>query len=221
MGKGDVKIARIYLRVSTKEQELHRQEALIEDVKAGGYYIAGVYRDKASGVLASRPELDRLINDLQVGDVLVCEAMDRLTRMPVDEAERLIEQIKSKGATLSIPGVLDLSEIIDSEQSSMGKIVLEGMQKILLRIALQQAREDYLLRRQRQRAGIEKAKTEGKYNGRKPNKRLHHAIVELRQKYTVADVASKLDCHTSTISRVCKRHKEKYPDIQWFDGRFK
>ena len=40
------KIARIYLRVSTDEQDLSRQERIVEDARAAGYYVAGVYREK-------------------------------------------------------------------------------------------------------------------------------------------------------------------------------
>ena len=36
-----MKAARIYQRVSTEEQNLERQNALIEKAKAEGYYIAG------------------------------------------------------------------------------------------------------------------------------------------------------------------------------------
>lgn len=50
-----MKAARIYQRVSTEEQNLERQNAQIEQAKAEGYYIAGVYKEKASGVRADRP----------------------------------------------------------------------------------------------------------------------------------------------------------------------
>jgi DNA invertase Pin-like site-specific DNA recombinase len=39
-----MKVARIYMRVSSATQDLTRQEALIEEAKAAGYYIAGIYR---------------------------------------------------------------------------------------------------------------------------------------------------------------------------------
>ena len=45
-----MKIARIYLRVSTAEQDLGRQEKIKEGAIAAGFYVAGVYREKASGV---------------------------------------------------------------------------------------------------------------------------------------------------------------------------
>ena len=47
-------IARIYLRVSTEEQDLTRQAEIELSTRAAGYYIAGVYREKASGARADR-----------------------------------------------------------------------------------------------------------------------------------------------------------------------
>ena len=52
-----MKIARIYLRVSSEEQDLARQERLIDEARSAGYYIAGVYREKASGACSDRREL--------------------------------------------------------------------------------------------------------------------------------------------------------------------
>ena len=42
-----IKIARIYLRVSTDQQDLTRQADIDQSTRAAGYYIAGVYREKA------------------------------------------------------------------------------------------------------------------------------------------------------------------------------
>ncbi len=50
-------IARIYLRVSTEEQDLTRQAEIELSTRAAGYYIAGVYREKASGARADRPDV--------------------------------------------------------------------------------------------------------------------------------------------------------------------
>ena len=41
--------ARVYLRVSTDEQDLERQEAMVVSSRTAGYYVAAVYREKASG----------------------------------------------------------------------------------------------------------------------------------------------------------------------------
>ena len=55
-----MKIARIHLRVSTDEQDLTRQAEIEHSTRSAGYYIAGVYREKASGARADRPELLRM-----------------------------------------------------------------------------------------------------------------------------------------------------------------
>ncbi len=52
-----MKIARIYERVSTSEQDLTRQADIEKTAIASGFYIAGIYREKASGARADRPEL--------------------------------------------------------------------------------------------------------------------------------------------------------------------
>lgn len=49
-----IRAARVYLRVSTDEQDLTRQEAIVGSARAAGFYVAAVYREKASG---ARPDL--------------------------------------------------------------------------------------------------------------------------------------------------------------------
>jgi DNA invertase Pin-like site-specific DNA recombinase len=101
-----MKVARIYLRVSTEEQDLQRQEIIEANTRAAGYYVAGVYREKASGARADRPELLRMIDDLQDGEVVIAENIDRISRLPLTEAEKLVTSIRSKGARLSVPGLV-------------------------------------------------------------------------------------------------------------------
>ena len=44
-----IQAARVYLRVSTDEQDLARQEAIVTGARERGFYVAAVYREKASG----------------------------------------------------------------------------------------------------------------------------------------------------------------------------
>ncbi|CRX96613.1 Resolvase [Yersinia enterocolitica] len=85
----NIKIARIYERVSTSEQDLTRQADIEKTAIASGFYITGIYREKASGTRADRPELLRMIADLQPGDVVIAERIDRISRLPLPEAEKL------------------------------------------------------------------------------------------------------------------------------------
>ncbi|EIW8495242.1 recombinase family protein [Escherichia coli] len=203
------RIARVYLRVSTNEQDLQRQESVIESAKASGYYVAAVYREKASGARADRPELLRMIAELQPGEVVIAEKIDRISRLPLDEAEKLIEAIRTKGAKLAVPGVVDLSELAADSQG-VAKIVLEAVQDMLLKLALQMAHDDYEDRRERQRQGIEGAKKAGKYQGRKADTKTHAQIVALRQGgHSIAKTAKLAGVSVATVKRVTAKAKEK------------
>uniref|UniRef100_UPI0040402F45 recombinase family protein n=1 Tax=Alcaligenes nematophilus TaxID=2994643 RepID=UPI0040402F45 len=175
-----LKVARVYLRVSTDAQDLERQESIIDGARAAGYYVAGVYREKASGARPDRPELLRMVADLQPGEVVIAEKIDRISRLPLAEAERLVATIRAKGARLAVPGVVDLSELA-AEAQGVARIVLESVQDMLLRLALQMARDDYEDRRERQRQGIELAKNAGKYQGRRADPKRRAQVIALRR----------------------------------------
>src|ERR1035437_8095920 len=152
-----MKVCRIYGRVSSDSQDLSRQRVIEEQARTAGYYVAGVYREKASGTTEERPELKRMIADLQPGEVVIAEKIDRISRLPLADAERLVKSIQARGAKLAIPGIVDLSELV-AEADGVAKIVLESVQSMLLRLALQMAREDWETRRVRQTQGIALAK---------------------------------------------------------------
>lgn len=201
-------VARIYLRVSTDEQDLTRQAGIEAEARRAGYYVAGVYKEKASGARVDRPELQRMIGDLQLGDVVIAEKIDRISRLPLAEAEQLIDAIKAKGARLAVPGLVDLSELANVSDG-VTKIVLESVQAMLLKIALQMARDDYLTRRERQAQGIALAKETGKYKGRRENKTLHSRIVALRTGgQSIARTADLAGCSIAQVKRVWAKHQK-------------
>ena len=175
-----MKVARIYLRVSADDHGLKRQSAVVESARADGYYIAGVYAEKASGARPDRPVLFRMVEDLQPGDVVVAERIDRISCLPFTEAELLVASIRAEGARLSVPGVVYLSDLA-AEAESVTKIVLESVRSMLLKLAVQMALDDYELRRVRQRQGIDSAMKAGRYKGgRTPNVLVHARVVALR-----------------------------------------
>jgi len=210
-----MKIARLYLRVSTQTQDLQRQEALIDAAKSDGYYVAGVYREKASGARADRPELLRMIADLQPDEVVIAEKIDRISRLPLPEAEKLINAIKAKGAKLAVPGIVDLSELTNAADG-VAKVVLESVQDMLLRLALQMARDDYEDRRERQRQGIMLAKNAGRYTGRKANTKMHERIIALRKSgYSIPDTARMAGCSESQVKRIWGMAKPEPPRFEF------
>ena len=203
-----VKIARVYLRVSTDAQDLQRQERLVSEARAAGYHIAGVYREKASGARPDRPELMRMVEDLQPGEVIIAERIDRISRLPLEGAERLVGAIREKGARLAVPGVVDLSELV-ADTKGVSRLVLESVQGMMLRIALQIARDDYEDRRERQRQGITIAKQANQYRGRKPDTLTDQRIVELRSGgNSIVRTARLAGCSEAHVKRVWRAHIE-------------
>lgn len=68
-----------YARVSTLDQDLSAQ---LEALKAAG--AEKVFREKASGAQSDRPELAKLMKQMQPGDVLLVTRLDRLARSTRD-----------------------------------------------------------------------------------------------------------------------------------------
>ena len=204
-----IQAARIYLRVSTEQQDLARQENIVAGAKAAGFYVAAVYREKASGARPDRPELLRMVADLQPGEVVVAEKIDRISRLPLPEAELLVETIRGRGARLAVPGIVDLSDLV-ADSAGVARIVLEAVQDMLLRVALQTARDDYDTRRERQREGIEVAKRAGRYTGRKPDIAHHRRIVSLREAgMSIAKTAELAGCSIAHVKRVTALHRSR------------
>lgn len=203
-----VRVARIYMRVSTDAQDLARQEAIATSARAAGFYVAGIYREKASGARADRVELLRMIDDLQPGEAVVAEKIDRISRLPLEDAEKLVASIRAKGARLVVPGLVDLSEQADAADD-ISKIVLNSVQELLLKLALQMARDDYETRRERQRQGVQKAKESGKYKGRPKDDIKNKQIVAFRvAEYSISQTARLASCSISQVKRVWAMHNK-------------
>lgn len=84
-----------YMRVSTTnaEQKFDRQEErLIEACNM-------IYSDRLSGSKRDRPELNRMLDELEAGDTVLILSIDRLSRSTKDLLE-IVEVIRDKGATL-------------------------------------------------------------------------------------------------------------------------
>jgi DNA invertase Pin-like site-specific DNA recombinase len=205
-------VARIYLRVSTNEQDLTRQNHIIESTEAAGFYIAGVYKEKASGAVVNRPELQRMIADLQAGDVVVAEKIDRISRLPLAEAEKLIQSIRDKGAKLAIPDLVDFSEL-SANMTGVAKIVLDATQEMLLKIALQFSRDVYETLHERQKQGIKLAREKGLYLGRRPDTDTHATIIKLREhKVSIKETAKLAKCSEAQVKRIWSMHQAALKD---------
>ncbi len=138
-----------YARVSTVQQDYGIQEQALRD--AGCTIIRG---EKISGKSRDgRTELATVLEFLRPGDELVVQRLDRLGRDTRDVLNVVFE-IEQKGATL---------RVLNPAISTGG---IEG--KIMMTVLGLVAEMERNFLRERQAAGIAKAKVAGAYKGRKP-----------------------------------------------------
>ncbi|WP_342250886.1 recombinase family protein [Sphingomonas sp. OTU376] len=207
-GSYTARVARFYICISRDSEDIQRQERIFADATALGFDVAAVYCESASGARADRPELQRMIEDLQLGEVVIAERVSLICRLPPHQAEQLMATIRARGAYLAVPGLIDLTEIAASTEGT-AKIMHEVRQHALLELAPRIARSEYELRRERQLEGIKRAQSEGRYRGRGVNGTLHARILALRRKGTgIRETAEIAGCSASHVKRVWANRPE-------------
>ncbi len=92
---------RAYLRASTSEQDANRAKSSLKKFVSGfSKRIASFYIENKSGNSLDRPELIRLLDESESGDVLLVESIDRLTRLSPDDWKTLVASINEKGISV-------------------------------------------------------------------------------------------------------------------------
>ena len=137
-----------YARVSTEDQNLDGQ---LDALKAAG--ADRIFADKITGSARSRPELDRLLDQLRQGDVITVTKYDRLARSLRDLLD-IVDAIQAHGA-----GFRSLAEDIDTTTPA-GRLVFHVFASIA-----QFERERIS---ERTREGLEAARKRGRVGGRPP-----------------------------------------------------
>ena len=137
-----------YARVSTTDQNLKAQVAQLD---AAGCKIN--YTEQLSGKNTQRLQLRAMLDYIRTGDTVVVTKLDRLARSTKDLLN-IAEEIQNKGAGLEVLNIkLDTT-------TPTGKLMLTTL------AAIAEFEREIMLERQRE--GINAAKAEGKYKGRKP-----------------------------------------------------
>lgn len=196
---------RAYLRASTDEQDAGRaRDSLERFVHDQNKAIACEYIENASGAASDRPELLRLLKDARKGDVLLVESIDRLSRLPVDDWNKLKAAIDAKGLRIV---ALDLPTshqgLRDTKGDEFTSRMLSAINSMLVEMMAAIARKDYEQRRERQAQGIQKAKAAGKYQGRPVDADLHRRVKELLGAgMGIRATARHANCSTTTVLRI-------------------
>ena len=153
-----------YARVSTKEQNLDRQLAAF---KALGASERDIITDKESGKNLDRAGYQALKTTmLRTGDTLIVKSLDRLSRNKGDIKAEL-QYFKEHGIRVKI---IDLPTTMTDFPVGQ-EWVLEMINNILIEVLGTIAEQERATIKQRQREGIESARSKGKHLGRPTLKR--------------------------------------------------
>ncbi len=137
-----------YVRCSTVEQNEARQLKMAEEQNAEKVFI-----DKASGKNTDRAAFKEMMAFVRAGDVVIVESISRIARNTRDLLG-IVSELTEKGVEF-----VSLKENMDTT-TPQGRFMLTVFG------ALAELERESILERQRE--GIEIAKSEGKYKGRKP-----------------------------------------------------
>jgi DNA invertase Pin-like site-specific DNA recombinase len=182
----------IYCRVSTKEQDDQMQ---LDELQAlclrSGWTVAAIYRDKASGTADQRAAL----NDLLIGarhrqfEKVVVWSVDRLARS-LRQLVNVLSELNDCGVQLS-----SYRQGIDTS-SPMGAMLWQFLGIF--------AEFEHGIRKDRQAAGIARAKARGVRFGRPPISRAkQQEIVRLRAKgLGINRIAQTLRVGSGTVAKI-------------------
>ena len=194
-----------YLRASTADQNASRARHSLEEFsKEKNKPVAAWYIENASGATSDRLELRRLLADAQKGDIILVEAIDRLSRLPRSDWEALRAELESKGlrvVAIDLPTSHIAMDVSNGDEFT-GRM-LDAINRMMLDMMAAIARKEYEDRRRRQSEGIQRAVELGRYLGRPINEKLHRDITELLTAgLSIRNIASKLGCSTTTVQKV-------------------
>lgn len=200
-----------YLRASTTDQNATRARGELEQFAAShGTAVAAWYIENASGATRQRAELLRLLSDARPGDVLLVEAVDRLSRLTADDWHHLRGQIEALGLrVVAIDLPTSHAAMTAHQGDDFTARMLDAVNRMMLDVLAAVARKDYEDRRRRQRQGIERAKEEGKFKGRPRDEALRARITGLLRArkddgkaFSIREVAATLGCSATTVKAV-------------------
>ena len=185
-----------YIRVSSEKQNTARQRKALKEAGCEMFY-----EEKISGKDTDRSELQRMLTEIQQGDIVIVHEISRLSRS-IKDLISIVEQIKERGASLKS---LKESWLDTSDNNPMNEFLLNIFGSL--------AQLERGLTLQRQREGIEIAKKEGKFKGRKievavggkKSEKATQAIEWHKEGKSVRHICKTLSIGTGTFYRLLER----------------
>ena len=189
----DTRKAVLYLRVSTLDQHPETQLHDLKQLAAQrGLEIVKVYEDKITGARASRPGLDQLMADARQGkfNVLLVWACDRLARS-VTHFLQVLDELGHRNIEF-----ISFREQIDTA-GALGRAILVIVGAV--------AELERSLIKERVKAGLRRARLEGRHIGRPKLQIDRVAILQDRaQGMSLNELARKHQVSKATIHKLLK-----------------
>ena len=195
-----MKRAALYLRVSTVDQHPETQLLDLRQMAAQrGYEVVAEFTDRISGTKAKRPGLDQMMSDARRGrfDVVLVWACDRIAR-----------STRHFRAVLDDLNRLNIEFISFREQIDTGGPL--GRAIVIIIGAIAELERSLIV--ERVRAGMRRARLEGRHIGRNRLELDHAGIQHDRsQGQSLRQIARGHRISTATVQRVLREHA---PTIQ-------
>ena len=195
-----MKTVALYLRVSTVDQhpetQLHDLRAMAQQ---RGFQIVAEYTDRISGTKARRPGLDDLLRDARRGrfQVVMVWASDRIARSVRHFLEVLDELNHLEIEFVGFPG-----EPRHRRPAGAGRGHHHRRHRRLERNLIIE----------RGRAGMRRARLEGRHIGRRPIEVDRVALLQDRNRgHSLTDIAKAHRVSRATVSRLLKQAKDAVP----------
>jgi len=187
-----------YARVSTDGQRLDRQ---IDELLAAGVDRRMLYQEKITGTKRDRPELQRMLQELNEGDVVLISDLTRLSRSTRDLLN-IIGKIKEKNA--SIRSLKD-TWLDTTSQNPYNEFLLTVMS------GLSQLERDLISLRTKE--GLASAKTRGRKGGRPSKQNAKGAVVEALASsgMKIMDICKETELSRSTVYRILQKKISQSP----------
>jgi DNA invertase Pin-like site-specific DNA recombinase len=186
-----VKRAALYLRVSSVDQHPETQLYDLRQMAAQrGLEIVKEYTDRISGAKARRPGLDELMGDARRGrfDVVLVWASDRIAR-----SVRHFLEVLDEFNRLGIEFVSFREQIDTAGPLGRALVVIIG--------AIAELERNLII--ERVRAGMRRARLEGRHIGRRPLELDREAILRDRQHgHSLGQIAKAHGISRATVHRV-------------------
>ena len=192
---------RIYVRASTKEQDAERALDSLRAFAVGLGHSVTEYIENHTGTKLERPQLNKLLDESEQGDILLVESVDRLSRLTQKDFDILKERIKQKGLRLI---VADLPTTHVTASDNMTGELMSVINSMLIDLLATMARLDNDKRKERIKQGL--ARSGYKPSGKKANEEKHKRILELAASGTMTkeEIANAVKVGVATVYRVLK-----------------